>query len=65
MHALRDVHWSAIKRILLYLKSTIDHGLLIKKYSSNQLFAYSDGGLVGCLDDRKDLQARMYYSELH
>jgi hypothetical protein len=53
MHTLRDVHSSAIKRILHYLKSTIDHGLLIKKCSSNQLFAYSDTGLVGCLDDRK------------
>jgi hypothetical protein len=42
MHAPRDVHWSAVKRILRYLKSTIDYGLLIKKCSSQQLFAYSD-----------------------
>jgi hypothetical protein len=42
MHAPRDLHWSAVKRILRYLKSTIDHGLLIKKCSSHQLFAYSD-----------------------
>jgi hypothetical protein len=42
MHAPRDVHWFAIKRILRYLKSTIDYGLLIKKCSSQQLFAYSD-----------------------
>ena len=36
----RDTHGSAVKQILCYLKHTIDHGLLIRKYSSNQLFAF-------------------------
>jgi hypothetical protein len=53
MHVPRDLHWSAVKRILHYLKSTIDHGLLIKKCSSHQLFAYSDADWAGCPDDRK------------
>jgi hypothetical protein len=39
--------------ILRYLKSTNDHGLLIKKCSSTQLFSYFDVDWVGCPDDHK------------
>ena len=53
MHEPRDVHWIAVKRILRYLKSTVDYGLLIKKCSSSQIYAYSDANWVGCPDDRK------------
>jgi len=49
----RDVHWTAVKRILRYLKHTISHGLLIRRHSSSQLFAYSDADWAGCPDDRK------------
>jgi hypothetical protein len=37
-----DVHWSAIKRILRYLKHTIMYGLLIKPRLSSQLVVFSD-----------------------
>jgi hypothetical protein len=53
MHDPCDLYWSAVKRILRYLKSTIDHELLIKKCSSHQLFAYSDADWAGCPDNRK------------
>jgi hypothetical protein len=53
MHAPHDLHWSAVKRILRYLKSTIDHGLQIKNCSSHQLFAYSNADWAGCPDDCK------------
>jgi hypothetical protein len=53
MNEPRDTHWSAVKRILRYLKHTIDHGLLIRKCSSNQLFAFSDADWAGCPDDRR------------
>jgi hypothetical protein len=53
MHDPCDSHWSVVKRILRYLKSTIDHGLLIKKCSSTQLFAYSYADWAGCPDDCK------------
>jgi hypothetical protein len=53
MHEPRDVHWIAVKRILWYLKSTIDYGLLIQKCSSFQIYAYFDVDWSGCLDDRK------------
>ena len=53
MHDLRNSHWSVVKRILRYLKSTIDHGLLMKKCTSTQLFAYFDADWAECPDDRK------------
>jgi hypothetical protein len=53
MHAPQDIHLSAVKMILRYLKSSIDHGLLIKKCSSTQLFSYSDVAWARCPDVRK------------
>jgi hypothetical protein len=49
----RDSHWSAVKHILRYLKSTISHTLCISKNSSKQLTAYSDSNWASCLDDRR------------
>jgi hypothetical protein len=53
MHNPRDTHWSAVKRILHYLKHSITHGLVIRRSSSSQLTAYSDADWAGCPDDRK------------
>jgi len=52
-HAPRDTHWTAIKRILRYLKNTLSYGLLIKPTPSSQLFAFSDANWASCPDDRK------------
>jgi hypothetical protein len=41
-HDPRDVHWTAVKRILHYLKNTISYELLIRPSSSTQLVAFSD-----------------------
>jgi len=49
----RDSHWFAVKRILCYLKSTIDHTFCIHKNSSRQLTAHSDSDWAGCPDDRR------------
>jgi hypothetical protein len=48
-----DVHWTAVKRILRYLKYTIDDGLCISRSTSCQLSAFSDSDWVGCSDDRR------------
>ena len=37
---------SAVKRILRYLKSTIQHGLFLSRHSSVQLIAYTDACLL-------------------
>ncbi|XP_042950035.1 secreted RxLR effector protein 161-like [Carya illinoinensis] len=53
MHEPKLSHWLAVKRILRYLKSTINYGLFFSKQSSFNLHAYSDADWVGCPDDRK------------
>lgn len=49
-------HWVAVKRILCYLKATINHGLFFSSQSSFKLQAYSDVDWAGCPDDRRVLQ---------
>jgi hypothetical protein len=43
-----DTHWSAVKRILRYLKSTITHTFCIHRNSSKQLTAFSDSDWATC-----------------
>ncbi|XP_062028948.1 uncharacterized mitochondrial protein AtMg00810-like [Rosa rugosa] len=52
MHCPTTVHWTAVKRILLYLKYSIHHGL---KYQPGSLFisAYSDADYAGDPDNRQ------------
>jgi hypothetical protein len=49
----RDTYWSAVKRILRYLKSTISHTFSISKNSTKYLTAYSDSNWASCPDDRR------------
>lgn len=48
MHDPRESHFTALKRILRYIKGTILHGLLIKKSSITDLVAYSNVDWAGC-----------------
>jgi hypothetical protein len=49
-HPTND-HWSAVKRILCYLKHTIHHGLVLHHNTSFSLQAFSDADWAGCPDD--------------
>ncbi|KAK1436331.1 hypothetical protein QVD17_02110 [Tagetes erecta] len=67
MHAPSENHWSAVIRILRYLKGTLEFGLLIRHKSNAalqaftdvhwqgnaQINAYSDADWAGCPDDRR------------
>ncbi|GJY32689.1 ribonuclease H-like domain-containing protein [Tanacetum coccineum] len=42
MHDPREPHFSALKRILRYVRGTLDHGLPLFSSSTTSLIAYSD-----------------------
>ena len=52
MHRLTDLHWTAVKCILRYLKHSLDYGLLLRCNPSPQLSAFSNADWAGCPDDR-------------
>jgi hypothetical protein len=49
----RDTHWSAVKRILRYVRLTVSYGLSIRPSSSEVILAYSDADWAGSPDDRQ------------
>lgn len=53
LHAPRTTHWTAVKRILRYLKCSEGLGLQITKSPSLLVTAYSDADWAGCADDRR------------
>ncbi|XP_022007864.1 uncharacterized mitochondrial protein AtMg00810-like [Helianthus annuus] len=61
MHAPREPHYQFLKRILRYVKGTLDHGLLLSSSSSTALTAYSDADWGGCLDSRRSTSGYCVY----
>jgi histone deacetylase 1/2 len=53
MQTPRQPHWSAVKRILRYISSTISHGIHLRRSSSSLLSAFSDADWAGDSDDRR------------
>ena len=51
LHAPTNVHFTAAKRIVRYVKGTMNIGLDFSKSSSNLVSAFSDSDWAGCLDD--------------
>ncbi|BFG27863.1 hypothetical protein CerSpe_141370 [Prunus speciosa] len=51
MHSLTTTHWSAVKRVLRYVKATNNHGLLYKPGPSH-LTAFSNADYAGNPDTR-------------
>lgn len=49
----KEVHMLAAKRILRYIKSTIDLGIFYGKGCKDKLVAYTDSDYAGDIDDRK------------
>ncbi|KAJ4767896.1 Gag/pol [Rhynchospora pubera] len=61
MHSPTLAHWTAVKRILRYLKGSVSHGLHLKPSTSTQLHAYTDSDWAGCPDDRRSTSAFCIY----
>ena len=53
MHAPLESHYNALKRILRYIKGTLDHGLQLTPNTSHTLTAYSDADWTGCPNTRQ------------
>ena len=53
-------HWSALKRILCYLKCTTNHGILYKKDGVQAIVGYSDDGWDGSLADRRSTSGYLF-----
>jgi hypothetical protein len=55
MHDPREPHLAALKRILRYVRGTLDLGLHLRASSQSELVVYSDADWAGCPDTRKSI----------
>ena len=53
-------HWTAVKRILRYLRGTADYGLVFTPNVSGDCVGYSDADWGGDLDDRKSTSGYLF-----
>ena len=53
-------HWTAVKRILRYLKGTINYGLVFTKSESDQCIGYSDADWAGDINNRKSTSGYLF-----
>jgi hypothetical protein len=53
LHSSTTDHWTAVKRILRFLKHTVGVGLHIWRSPSTMVSAFSDADWAGCTEDRK------------
>lgn len=62
MEAPTVMHLNAAKRILRYVKGTIDFGLVYSREAGNNILTgYSDSDLGGFIDDRRSTGAMVFY----
>lgn len=56
------LHQNAVKRILCYVKGTLNYGLIFAKGRGNYLLTgYLDSDLAGNIDDRKSTGGMAFY----
>ena len=55
LHSPTTAHWSAVKRILRYIKGSINVGLTISKTVTNLVNTFSDANWAGSIDDRRSI----------
>jgi hypothetical protein len=53
MHYPREPHLTALKRLLRYLRGTVDYDLLLHRSSPVELVVYTDADWAGCPDTRR------------
>jgi histone deacetylase 1/2 len=58
LHSPTTTHWSAVKRILRYIKGTIKLGIQFSKSESMSVSSFSDADWASCVDDRRYRRVR-------
>lgn len=53
-------HWNAVKRILRYLRGTIEMGITYKRDNSDGLHGYCDADWAGDVDDRRSVTGYVF-----
>ncbi|SPT15711.1 unnamed protein product [Triticum aestivum] len=61
MHAPCDAHWTAVKRVLRYIRGTMDLGLTLHASTALDITAYSDADWTGCPDTRRSTSGYCVY----
>jgi hypothetical protein len=61
MHQPTQLHFQQLKRVMRYLKLTINYGLKLRKPAHLKLHAFSDADWGGNLDDRTSTSAFIIY----
>nr|XP_020150129.1 uncharacterized mitochondrial protein AtMg00810-like [Aegilops tauschii subsp. strangulata] len=61
MRSPRDSHWTLVKRILRYIRGTMNLGLTLTASSSIDMVAYSDADWAGCPDTRRSTSGYCVY----
>ena len=51
MHCASEIYFQAAKRVLRYVKGTIDYGIKFSQVKNFILHGYSDSNWAGCVDD--------------
>jgi histone deacetylase 1/2 len=64
LHSPTTAHWTAVKRILRYVKGTSDVGLRIMKSSSMLISGFSDADWAGDIDDRRSTSGLLFSMDL-
>ena len=53
MHDPRESHLAALKRLLRYIRGTVDYGLTLYRSPAAELVVYTDADWAGCPDTRR------------
>ena len=53
MHCASEVHLQAAKRVIRYVKGTLDYGIMYSHSHNFKLHGYSDSDWAGCIDDMR------------
>ncbi|CAH9132140.1 unnamed protein product [Cuscuta epithymum] len=61
MHQPQTVHWQAVKRILRYLKGTLNHGLVLHKSANLHISAFSDSDWGNIYEQGRSTTAYVLY----